>query len=74
MLSDWLGEDRVRWLLLPGLLAIALAAFGWWRDHKRRHRVDPDAVGVVDWTAFSFWASLAACILLAGALQSWIRS
>jgi hypothetical protein len=73
MLPEWLDEPRVRWLLLPGLVALALAVFAWWRDHRRRHRRDPDAVGVIDWTSLFVLALLIACILLAGALQSWIR-
>ncbi len=73
MISDWLDDETLRWFLLPGLAALALAMFGWWRDRKRRNRSDPDAVGVIDWTTLSFWASLLACLLLAGALRTWIK-
>lgn len=73
MLPDWPDDDLLHWFLLPGLAALALAMFGWWRDRKRRNRTDPDAVGLVDWTTLSFWASLAACLLLAGALRTWLK-
>ena len=73
MIPDWLDDETLRWFLLPGLAAAALALFGWWRDHKRRNRSDPDAVGVIDWTTLSFWATLFACLLLAGALRTWLK-
>ncbi|PLK25594.1 hypothetical protein C0V78_00795 [Novosphingobium sp. TH158] len=73
MVPDWLDDDRVRWLLLPGLLALGLAAFAWWRDYRRRHRTNPDAVGVIDWTTLFFWTLLIGCVLLVAALKSWLR-
>ncbi len=73
MLSDWFDDDLVRWFLSPGLLALTLAAFGWWRDYRRRHRSDPDAVGVIDWTTVSFWSLLLAFVLLGAALKGWLK-
>ncbi|MFM5930574.1 MAG: hypothetical protein ACKOPQ_06670 [Novosphingobium sp.] len=73
MLSQVLDDDVVRWFLMPGLAALAVALFGWWRDHRRRHRTDPDAVGVVDWTTLSFWSLLVAFVLLGAALKSWLH-
>lgn len=63
----------MRWFLSPGLLALTLAAFGWWRDRKRRTRSHPDAVGVIDWTTVSFWSLLLAFVLLGAALKGWLR-
>ena len=72
MLPDWLDDDRIRWLLLPGLAALVLAGVAWWRDWRRRHRSDPDAVGVIDWTGLFVWALLAAIVLLGLAAKAWI--
>lgn len=74
MISDWLDDETLRWFLLPGLAALAVAIFGWWRDAKRRNRSDPDAVGVIDWTSLSFWSLFAALLLLGAALKGWITS
>jgi cytochrome c-type biogenesis protein CcmH/NrfF len=44
--------------------ALALAVVAGWRDHRRRKRVDPDAVSAVDWRSVQMLA-LFACAILA---------
>ncbi len=55
-------------VLLCGLAgaALALAIFAGWRDHRRRHRADPDAVGWIDWT----WVQ--AIALIAAGIAGWL--
>lgn len=71
-IADWLDQDRVRWLLLPGLASIGLAAWSWWRDRRRLRRSDPDAVGFMPWTTVFFWALFAGCLLLGLAAKAWL--
>jgi hypothetical protein len=55
-------------VLLCGLggAALALAVLAGWREHRRRHRDDPDAVGWIDWT----WVQ--AIALIAAAIAGWL--
>ena len=66
-ISHWLGNDWVRYLLLPGLAALALSVLGWRKERARKTRSDPDAVPLLPWRDISFWASFAALLLLAAA-------
>ena len=76
---DWQGtirdlwdEDWLRYLLLPGLAALALALAGWRGERRRKTRRDPDAVSWVPWRDISFWSSFAAMLLLGMALKAWV--
>ncbi len=68
----WLDEDWVRYLLLPGLAALALALAGWRGERRRKARSDPDAVSWVPWMGLTIWGSFAAMLLLGAALQAWL--
>ncbi|WP_156347944.1 hypothetical protein [Sphingomonas sp. Leaf231] len=46
--------------------AVTIAVAAGWRDHRRRHRVDPDAVGWIDWT----WVQ--AIALIVAAIAGWV--
>ena len=77
---DWQGaiihtwnQDWVRNRLIPGLGAVAIAVLGWWREHRRRHRSDPDAVPWLPWRDISFWATFAALFLLMVAFWEWLN-
>jgi uncharacterized SAM-binding protein YcdF (DUF218 family) len=68
----WLAlqDDEVRRFLLPGLVSIGIAVLAWLADRKQMRRTDPDATGLIAWREVSFWASLAAIILLGMAVRS----
>lgn len=66
-MSHLLNADWVRYLLLPGLIALALSVLGWRAEHRRRTRSDPDAVPWLPWRDISFWSSFAALLLLGAA-------
>ena len=74
VIRDGLDEDWVRYLLLPGLAALALAIAGWRGERRRKARSDPDAVSWVPWMAVTFWSSFAAMLLLGMALKAWLVS
>lgn len=71
-LGDFFDHDWVRWYLLPGLAALALAMLGWVGERRRKRRSDPDAVGLVNWMWVTFWASFAALVLLGAAFKGWL--
>lgn len=60
------------WAIVPGILAALLAALSWHGDRRRMRRRDPDRVGIMPWTTLFFWSFLAACLLLAAAVQDWL--
>lgn len=72
-LTQWLGEDWVRYLL-TGLGAAALSVLGWYQERRRKRRSDPDAVPWLPWRDISFWSSFAALMLLGTAFAAWLRS
>ncbi len=74
MIWHWWNDERVAWLLWPGLVALGLALVAWLGDHRRRHRAKPDAVGFVPWTTVFVLASLCAVVLLGLAARIWIVS
>lgn len=59
------------WRVAGGLVAVGLTIAGWLGDRRRRRRKNLDAVGLMPWTELSFWAFLAACVLLGLAARSW---
>ena len=71
-IRDALDEDWVRYLLLPGLIAVALALAGWRGERRRKARSNPDAVSWVPWRDISFWSSFAALFLLGFAFKAWL--
>ena len=73
-IRDAWDEDWVRYLLLPGLVALALAVAGWHGERRRKQRSDPDAVSWVPWVSVTFWSSFAALFLLGLALKAWLAS
>ena len=66
---DYLADH---WLPVAALLAALLAALAWWGDRRRLHRRDLDRVGLMPWTALFFWALMAAVLLGAAAVQTWL--
>lgn len=42
--------------------ALCVAVLAGWRDHRRRRRADPDAVGWIDWTLVQVIALIVAAI------------
>jgi hypothetical protein len=65
-------DDPFAQLVTVGLLAAALAVLAWAGDRRRMLRRDPDAVGIMPWTALFFWALLVACVALALAVRLWL--
>lgn len=58
-------------VLLAGAAAVLLAVVAWLADRRRMRRSDPDAVGVMPWTALSFWGMFAALLLMVVAAKMW---
>lgn len=56
--------------LLAGIavLALLIAVLAGWREHRRRVRHDPDAIGWVDWTTVQVIA------LIVLALTGWLAA
>lgn len=73
-IADWLDQDWVRWFLLPGLAALALAIMAWWGDRRRMTRANPDAVGLMPWRDLAFWSGFATVLLLVAAALGWLRN
>lgn len=71
-IADWLDREWVR-AALPAAGCLALALIAWFGDRRRMRRSDPDAVGWVPWRGIGFWASFAALLLTAFALQRLLR-
>jgi hypothetical protein len=71
-IREGLDEDWVRYLLLPGLIALALAITGARQERRRKERSDPDAVPLLPWRDISFWSSFAALFLLGAAFKVWL--
>ncbi len=65
-------DDFSSWLAMIAAAALALAGFAWWRDHRRRHRSEPDAVGPVPWTSVFFFAMLVGVVSLSTAVKLWL--
>lgn len=61
-------------LLAGALVASLVALVAWLGDRRRRHRIDPDAVGFMDWTSLFFFALFADCLLLGGAARLWFAA
>lgn len=72
VIADLLWHDWARFYLLPGLLLGVVALFAGWRDRRTMRRKEPDKFGLVNWRSVSFWASFAALLLFAGAVQGWL--
>lgn len=66
-------DDTLQSALTAGLVALAIAVFAWWRDHRRRNRSDPDAVGLLPWLTIYFFASFIAILALGLAGVLWLR-
>ena len=71
-ISEQLDTGWVR-LALLALGALVLALTGWRGERRRKRRSDPDAVSWVPWMGLTFWSSFAAMLLLAGAIQAWVK-
>jgi hypothetical protein len=73
-LSNLLNHDWIAWYLVPGLAAASLALLGWRHERRRKARSEPDAVGLLDWTNVTFWASFATLVLFGAAFRGWLIS
>lgn len=73
MIWHWWNDERVAWLLWPGLLALGLAVTAWLADYRRHSRADPDAVGFMPWTTVFVVATPVALILLGLAVKSGLQ-
>ena len=71
-IREALDEDWVRYLLLPGLMALVLTIAGWRAERRRKLRSDPDAIPLLPWRDISFWSSFAALFLLGAAFKVWL--
>jgi len=60
----WWNDERLVWLLWPGLAAAVLALTAWLADRRRLRRSDPDAVGFMPWTGVFYFALFAAIVFL----------
>jgi hypothetical protein len=65
-----LADYEVQRFLLPGLAALVVALLAWLGDRRQMRRSEPDAVGLIAWREVSFWASLAALVLLGLAIHA----
>ena len=76
---DWqaaIGEALDTGWVRPALLALGalvLALAGWRGERRRKARRNPDAVSWVPWMGLTFWSSCAAMLLLAAAIQAWLK-
>lgn len=61
-------SDAQALLAIIAAIALAIAILAGWRDHRRRRRHDPDAVGWIDWTTVQVLALIAFAIV---ALLAW---
>lgn len=67
-MDDW------QQMALYGAMAGALAVLAWFGDRRRMRRSDPDAVGVMPWTAIFFLAMFVACVTLGLAAREWFAA
>jgi hypothetical protein len=51
-------------------IAVGVAAFAGVADHRRAHRKDPDAVGIMPWPLIMIFALLSAAVLAALAIKT----
>lgn len=49
---------------MVAMLALLLALFAAWRERRRMRRVDPDAVGLLDWRGVQMLALLLLAVAL----------
>ena len=65
-------DDYPTGLIAAGLAAVALAVIAWRGDRRRMRRSQPDAVGLMPWTAVFIWAVFAACMFTVLAVKEWL--
>ena len=70
----WWNDERLAWLLWPGLAGLALAVTAWLADRRRQRRSNPDAVGLMPWTGLFFFGLFAAVVLLGLAARVWLSA
>ena len=66
---DFIGDNPWLWFGFAAALAAFLA---WLGDRRRLRRADLDRVGLMPWQGLAFWASLAAAIFHAAAVEQWL--
>ncbi|WP_341208523.1 hypothetical protein [uncultured Sphingomonas sp.] len=59
-------SDAQGLLCVIAAAAVGVAVLAGWREHRRRRRANPDAVGWVDWTLVQVIA------LIVAAITGWI--
>ncbi|MFK3889180.1 hypothetical protein [Sphingomonas sp. NPDC079357] len=55
-------SDAQDLLYVIAVAALCVAVLAGWREHRRRRRADPDAVGWIDWTLVQVIALIVAAI------------
>ncbi|MEH3103236.1 MAG: hypothetical protein PGN12_04955 [Sphingomonas phyllosphaerae] len=55
-------SDAQDLLYVVAVAALCVAVLAGWRDHRRRGRANPDAIGWVDWTLVQVIALIVAAI------------
>lgn len=70
-MMDWFDSNAAFWGAVT-VLALSVAAIALVGDVRRARRRDPDAVGVMPWTAIFLAAMFAAAVAGLFALRDWL--
>ncbi len=59
------------WCAAAAIIAAIISIVAWLGDRARMRRDQLDRVGFVPWRAVSFWSTVLAILLIAGAIKLW---